>query len=264
MLLREYHSRFIPERDQEEFFGEEKEKRSMRELTDAEQQAALLASFLTVTDRLPAEIVAALASHPELLTNRLQQVMDPLGSGGYTVVQVIRLDGPEPLGHYLADLYDGPDQYGAPIVATADMQDMTNQQYEVGIFDSRGLCHHGLTTTEAGARALAAKLGWVTPSVEIGILLSMVLGPLQLELLGLQSVVVMHEPIVCSSGDGDMVRALLQLKRARVNEGLDLYAPDHSSLTAWWLRKPDQAFRSKIGFAFLIPVDTQPSDDESI
>ena len=141
---------------------------------------------------------------------------------------------------------------------------MTNQQYDVGIFDSRGLSHRGFKTTEADVRALAKELGWVAPSVEIGILLSMVLGPLQLELLGLQSVVVMHEPVVFSSSDSETVHALLQLERARVNEGLDFDAPDQSSLTAWWFRKPNQIFGSKIGFAFLIPSHGYPFRDESV
>lgn len=58
-----------------------------------------------------------------------------------------------------------------------------------------------------------------------------------LERLGLRGVVVMREPIVCPDGE-DEQRGILWLERRRIEDdpdGRDVYAPDLSLITAWWL-----------------------------
>lgn len=227
--------------------------------------ANILACLLAVIEKTSSAGISAWARYPKDLALCFRSVLDPLhpdGSGMEIFIDQCKLSDsmdpvsemPDQVGHYESD------EYFRPLFEAVNMQQTVDRQYRLRIIDERSL-PKGQPITEAVVRAQAVRFGWMTPPIEVGILLAGCLSPEMLERLGLRGVVVMHEPIVCPDGE-DEWRGILWLERRRIEDDpdeRDVYAPDLSLITAWWLtERPSSShseFPADTGFVFLAPLN---------
>lgn len=227
--------------------------------------ANILACLIAVIEKTSSAGISAWARYPKDLALCFRSVLDPLHPDGLGMEIFIdqrqlcdlmdSVSGmPDKIGHYESD------EYFRPLFEVANMQQTVDRQYRLRIIDERSL-PKGQPITEAVMRAQAARFGWMTPPIEVGILLAMALSPEILERLGLQGVVVMHEPIVCPDGE-DERRGILWLERRRIDDDpdeRDVDAPDLSLITAWWLTERPSSSHSEFpddtGFVFLTPLN---------
>lgn len=227
--------------------------------------ASILARLIAVIERTSPAGISAWARYPKELALCFRSVLDPLhpdGLGMEVFIDRRKLsdsmdpvsDMPDQFGHYESD------EYFRPLFEAVNMQQAVGSQYRLRIIDERSLPKDQLIT-EAVVRAQAARFGWTTPPIEVGILLAGCLSPEMLERLGLRGVVVMHEPIVCPDGE-DEQQGVLWLQRRRIDDDpdeRDIDAPDLSLITAWWLSERPSSSHSEFpddtGFVFLVPLN---------
>lgn len=158
------------------------------------------------------------------------------------------------VGYYLSEADDV-----TPLLVATEMQRTLGKQYQIGIVTGEGM-RAGRFVTAENVRAQATEFGWVTPPLEVGILLAMQLRPQMMALfLELRGVVVMHEPVLCNDGTRDYP-SVLWLRRQRINDDpVSADIPDEHLLSAWRLdveeSPPNNQCPYEMGFAFLVPAD---------
>jgi hypothetical protein len=212
------------------------------------QMAVLLSEFLRAIEGLPPHIKDAWVRNPVELYDSLTDTLDPLKCGRRMIP--MRSSGERSAPNHLG-LYEH-DPLGGEIY-TVGRFSLINQ-ITIGIISPR-LFLSEVRVTQELVRGVAARWGWIAPPVETGQLIAENLSPQILELLGLQSVLVMHDPVVQSDGFTE-TPMLLWLRRACPSDGSEAEAdmPDESCADAYPLYQsgnthlPDYA-----AFLFVVP-----------
>jgi len=214
-----------------------------------DQRAVLLSAFLRAIEGLPPHIRDAWSRNSDVLLEQLTDALDPLRYGRRVIP--IRSSGDRSAPNYLG-LYEY-DPLGGKLFTSGKFS-LINE-IMIGIISPR-LFLSGVKVTQELVRETAARWGWIAPPVETGQLIAENLSPHTLELLGLQSVLVMHDPVVQSDGFAEKPM-LLWLRRARLSDSSEeeVDMPDKSCADAYPLYLPrNDLLPDHAAFLFVVPL----------